>query len=197
MRKSIRGKLFLGCAWIAVGALAWAQGSGKPKPAVSSLEVALTYGAMYSNVVTGDSFWMQGGSIQVHGHFWRGLGAVADVSALHTAAINGTTVGLDLVTATFGPRYSWPLRHSSWVVFGQALAGEANGLNSSFPGVPQANSTADSLAVRVGGGVNLTLKHRFALRALDANWLRTQLPNSTTGVQNNLQIGAGIVLRTR
>jgi hypothetical protein len=36
---------------------------------------------------------------------------------------------------------------------------------------------------------------RFAMRVFEADWQRTQLPNSTTGAQNNLHLGAGLILR--
>jgi hypothetical protein len=48
----------------------------------------------------------QGGSVQMYGRFWHGLGGVADVAGLHTGSVHGSGVGLDLVTATFGPRYT-------------------------------------------------------------------------------------------
>lgn len=43
--------------------------------------------------------------------------------------------------------------------------------------------------------MNIPLEHRLSLRAMEANWVRTQLPNSTTDAQNNLRIGAGVVYR--
>lgn len=201
MCKSICGILLLAGTWVITAVNVWAQESAAPKPG-SFLEVAVTYDALYSNVVTGEQFWMQGGGVQLHGQFWRGLGVVADVAGLHTAKINGSTagldtVGLDLVTATFGPRYSWSLRRSRFVFFGQALAGEANGINSTFPGAGAAESTANSLALQLGGGATVQWKHHIAVRAFEADWLRTQLPNSTTNVQNNLRIGAGIVWRVK
>jgi len=33
------------------------------------------------------------------------------------------------------------------------------------------------------------------MRLFEADWLRTELPNTGSNVQNNLQIGAGIVIR--
>jgi hypothetical protein len=193
MPNGVCKKLFFTCLWAMAGASLWAQGSTAPKPG-STLEVALTYSASYSNVVSGQQFWMQGGGVELHGQFWRGLGAVADVTGFHAAKLASSTVGLDLVTAAFGPRYSWLLPHSRFVFFGQMLAGEANGLNSTFPGAGSATSTADGLALQVGGGMNVKLKRHIALRAFQADWLRTQLPNSTTNVQNNLRVGGGIIL---
>jgi hypothetical protein len=195
MRISNRIKVLLAGACIMAGPAAWGQqDQSSTRPTKGSLEVALVYNPLMSNVVGGNSFWMQGGSVQVHGQFWRGLGVVADVSGLHTANASASPgVGLDLVTAAFGPRYTWSPSRGRYAVFGQVLAGEANGLHSVFPAAGGANDSADSLALYVGGGVNLPLKHRFALRAIEANWLRTQLPNATTNVQNNLRLGAGLI----
>jgi hypothetical protein len=149
-----------------------------------------------ANVVGGNGFWMQGGSVQIHGQFWHGLGVVADVAGLHTASTNGSSgVGLDLVTATFGPRYTWSPSNRRYAVFGQALIGEANGMNSVFPEPAGASDSGNSLALYIGGGVNLPLKHHLALRAFEADWLRTQMPNATTKVQNSLRLGAGLMYR--
>jgi hypothetical protein len=41
--------------------------------------------------------------------------------------------------------------------------------------------------------VNLGLSHRVSLQLLQVNWLRTQLPNSSTGVQNHFGINTGVV----
>jgi len=197
MRKLIRVKVLLAGACMIAGPVVWGQGAqDSAQPTRSSLEVALVYNPLMSNLVGSDGFWMQGGSVQVHGQFWRGLGVVADVSGLHTASTGGSSgVGLDLLTATFGPRYSWSPAHRRYAVFGQALVGEANGMNSVFPNAAGANKSANSLALYVGGGVTLRLKGRLALRAFQSDWLRTQLPNATTNVQNNLRVGAGLIYR--
>ena len=99
------------------------------------LEMAVLYDALLSNVVRADRFWMQGGSIQIEGQFWHGLGAEADISGFHAQNANNAGVGLDMVTATFGPRYLWSPAHHRCSFFGHALVGEANGFDSIFPGV--------------------------------------------------------------
>jgi hypothetical protein len=196
MRNSIRGNALLVGVCMMAGLAAWGQQPQDPaKHTAASIDVAVVYNSMLTNVVVGNSFWMQGGSVQVHGQFWRGWGVVADVSGLHTANANGSGLGLDLVTVAFGPRYTWSAPHRRYALFGQVLAGETNGLNSVFPNIAGARDSASSLALYVGGGVNVPLKSRLALRALEANWLRTQLPNATTNVQNNLRLGAGLVFR--
>jgi hypothetical protein len=197
MRTSIHGSVLIAGVFMMAGVLASGQKATSAEQVNTPIDVAITYDASRANVVAGTSFWMQGGSIQMNGLFWHGLGVVADVACLHTASMNNSAVGLDMVTATFGPRYTWSKPHARYSLFGQALAGAANGLNSTFPGTPQAVTTANSIAVKLGGGVNVTLKHHIAVRAFEADWLRTQLPNSTTSVQNSLKLGAGVVLRFR
>jgi len=197
MRKLIRVEVLLAGACIMTGFAAWGQSAPSPaKQASGSIDLAVVYNPLMGNVVSGNSFWMQGGSVQVHGQFWHGLGVVADVSGLHTASTSGSSgVALDMVTATFGPRYTWSPAHSHYALFGQVLTGEANGMNSVFPNSAGATDSANSLALYVGGGVNLRLKHHLALRVLEADWLRTQMPNATTNVQNNLRLGAGLIYR--
>jgi hypothetical protein len=41
------------------------------------------------------------------------------------------------------------------------------------------------------------LTRHVSLRVIQANWLRTQMPNATTNVQNNLLLGAGVVFHSR
>lgn len=194
MRNFLSSVLLVG-AMIATPLLAQpAPTAPKPKPA-SYLEIAVTYDAARSNTAGGSSFWLQGGSVQLHAHFWHGLGAVADVAGLHQANVHSSGVGLDLVTATFGPRYTWSPAHGRFSLYGQALGGVVNGLNSVFPNPMGAETNATGTAMQLGGGVNVKLTHRVALRAIEADWLRTDLPNSTTNVQNNLRLGAGFVFR--
>jgi hypothetical protein len=52
----------------------------------------------------------------------------------------------------------------------------------------------NSFALQVGGGVDMRIAHRFAVRAIQADWIRTQFPNGVTNVQNTLRLGAGVVL---
>jgi len=181
--------------WMILAAAAWGQSSQASEPGIHSFDVALTFNASLNNNVPGDTFWMQGASAQVCGQFWRGLGVVADVGGLHTANGNGSGVGLDLVTVAFGPRYTWRPPHQRSTVFGQILAGETLGANSVFPSAAGISSGSNSLALIVGGGINIPVSRRLAVRALEADWLRTQLPNATTGVQNNLRLGAGVIFR--
>ena len=195
MRSTIRGGLLLAVACLLFGQDLWGQQNDAGSQASPRLEVAVLYDSLLSNVVRANRFWMQGGSIQIIGQLWAGLGVEADVSGLHAQNANNAGVGLDMVTATFGPRYRWPSARRRYSVFGHALVGEANGFHSAFPGAGAASSSANGLALQIGGGLDVEVNHHLSLRAFEADWLRTQLPNADTNVQNNTRLAAGAVFR--
>jgi hypothetical protein len=195
MRISIFGKLLLVGACIALGLPLRGQRYSPEMQTSSRLEVAFLYSPLLTNVVRTNQFWMEGGSVQVSGQFWRGWGVMADVSGFHTQNAGNSGVGLDMVTSTFGPRYRWSAATRRYALFGQALAGEANGFNSVFPAPGAAISSARSLALQMGGGMDVPIKSSLSLRVFEADWLRTQLPNSETNTQNNVRLAAGVVVR--
>jgi hypothetical protein len=72
----------------------------------------------------------------------------------------------------------------------------AHGFDGLFPGAGGSLSGAASArAVLAGGGLDLTIHQHIAIRAIQADYLRTQLPNGKGNEQNLLRLGAGIVLR--
>ncbi len=158
------------------------------------LDLAVTYtGERSLKANTGENFWMQGGSIQMGANVWHGWGVAADVTGTHAGSIGSSGVPVSLVTTSFGPRYRWHADRTL-SLYGQALIGEANGFRSVFPAQAGAQSGSNSFALQTGGGIDYKLSDRVALRVLDAAWLRTQLPNSTDNGQNNLRLGAGVVI---
>ena len=196
MTKMRRKALHAGvCIMVIFAAQAGAQMS-EPQ-ARGSMEVAVTYNPMLANTVGGYGLSMQGASVQVHGQFFRGWGVVADVSGMHASMLPHSMAGLDLITADFGPQYTWLPVHHRLALFGQFLVGEAFGMNSIFPSAGGVSSSANGFALQVGGGMNLPLSSHIGVRAFEADWLRTALPNSTTNVQNNLRLGVGIFFRLR
>ncbi len=190
MRRAISTMLLLG----AIAAAATAQ---KPKPAVPerNLELSFTYDATLADAITKQSFWMQGGSVQVHGQFYRNWGVVADITGLHTGNMHSSGIPLSLVTATFGARYTWRQPGRKYALFGQLLGGEAFGFHSIFPATGGALGNASSLAAQAGGGMNVDISPHIAVRAFEVDWLRSQVPNSTTNVQNSVKFGTGLVFR--
>jgi hypothetical protein len=173
-----------------------------PYPAKDHHEVdlAVTYTEQYSNLVSTPTFWHGGGSIEMSAQLSHGFGLAGNVGGTETGNAASSGVGLSLVTATFGPRYTFyhPLgaeRKKSLAIFGQGLLGQAWGFNSYFPTTSGVIRSDNSLALQVGGGADLGLTRHFGIRVFQADWVRTQLPNGTTNVQNTLRLGAGIVFR--
>lgn len=159
------------------------------------IDVAVTFIAEDSlRSATPDNFWMQGGSIELGTNTWRGLGIAANVSGTHTGAIGATTIPLSIVTTTFGPRYRWHADHRL-STYGEGLIGEANGFKSLFPTITGAQTSANSFASQAGGGLDYRVSQHIAVRAVEAAWQHTQLPNGTNNVQNDLRLGAGLILR--
>jgi hypothetical protein len=166
------------------------------------VDLAATYTTQYSNLVSTPTFWQQGGSIELSTQTYRGLGIAANITGTTTNNAADSNVGLAMVTTTFGPRYTWyrptgTAQKRSIAIFGQGLIGESHGFNSYFPSKSGVQTDYNSFALHVGGGVDFGLSRSFAIRAVQADWLRTQFPNSTTNIQNSLRLGAGIVVRLR
>jgi peptidoglycan-associated lipoprotein len=184
-----RRMLILLIAVVATGALARAQ-TGAPKS--NGVSLAITYDALGSNITNTNRFWMQGGAAELTGSFFHGFGATASVLGLHTAN-SGGGVPVNLVIATFGPSYHYGRRRVG--VFAHGLVGEADGFRGVYPQAGGATPSASSLAVVAGGGVDVGVSRHLAVRVVQADYVRTQLPNSLTNVQNSVRLGVGIVIR--
>jgi len=169
-------------------------------PGHQEVDLAVTYTVQHSNLVSNPTFWQQGGSVELSAQAYHGLGVAANITGTNVGEAANSGVGLTMVTTTFGPRYTWYRpshtgRKKSLAIFGQGLIGEAHGFNSYFPTLSRSLTDYNSFALQVGGGVDIGLSRHFAVRAIQADWLRTQFLNSTTNVQNNFRLAAGIVLR--
>lgn len=164
------------------------------------VDLAVTYTAQHSNLVSNPTFWQQGGSVELSTQTYHGLGVAANFTGTEVGSAANSGVGLDMLTTTFGPRYTWykprgASHKGSLAIFGQGLIGESHGWNSYFPSASGSQTSYNSFALQVGGGVDVGLSRHFAVRAIQADWLRTEFPNSTTNVQNSFRLAAGIVLR--
>ena len=169
-----------------------------PKTALQ--DVAITYDAVRANHNAVDNFWMQGGAAELGVRLYRRLGAAARVEGLHSAPSTANGLPISMVVVVVGPRYRLTTRGGKYAVFGEGLVGYADGFRSQFPqnSGPGTTSTqittnANTLAVEAGGGVDVRLSRKIAIRPIEASYLRTQFPNFTTNVQNSLRVGAGLV----
>jgi opacity protein-like surface antigen len=204
--RRVRRSMMATAATLLAGMLATGVAAAQAAPSGGQgarLDLAVTYDTLHTNHLIGQEFWAQGAAVELGARLYGGLGVAARAEYLHAGASSANGEPLSLVTAVFGPRYTMESRSHRYAIFGEGLVGVSNGYNSLFSlgsgPVGSANtgttSSATSLAVDVGGGLDLRVSHHLAIRAIRASYLYTQFPNTTTNVQNSLSIGAGLVFR--
>jgi len=128
-----------------------------------------------------------GGSVSIAYNAKSWLSGVADFGVYHS---NVHSEQNTLSSYLFGPKISY--HHYSQVTpFGQVLFGLARA-SVNIAGTPNGDNT---FAMSVGGGVDIRLNRRLALRPLEADYLLTRFKDGTTSAQNqnNLRVSTGVV----
>jgi hypothetical protein len=187
-----RGVVLAGILSTAI--LSWGQQHVKV-----SEDIAFTYVAERAKIVNTDCgcFWLQGGSADFAWTFTHGLGVAANLTGVHAGDI-GTGLQLDKVLFAVGPRYTyspktWPgHRIGAASIFGEGLFGGVHGFNTTFPSPNGPLGAASSFAMVFGGGVDLHITKHIGIRAVEGDYIRTNLPNGATGEQNDLRLASGI-----
>ena len=108
----------------------------------------------------------------------RGFGVVAELSGQYTTNRN-------LRDVAAGPQFLYS--RGKMMFFAHVLFGEARSLVQA--GGPQEDS---SRVTTLGGGLDYSISPRFAVRAVQVDYLRTNLFNTT---QDNLRFSTGLVYR--
>jgi outer membrane protein OmpA-like peptidoglycan-associated protein len=164
-------------------------------PSTSHFDLAMGYNLVRANAPPADCgcFTMNGGFVAGQANLSPWLGVAGEFSAGHASDIS--SLGQDLTLSTFmaGPRISW--NHYRYAPFGEFLVGGAHGGDSYFPSSLSSATSANTFAYAAGGGLDVNLNQRFGVRVFDARFLHTSLPNGVNGIQRQLQIEAGLVLR--
>jgi peptidoglycan-associated lipoprotein len=162
-------------------------------------DAAATYHWVHTNAGPGQCgcFGLNGaglsGSWNVHGP-WS---VVADASSEFTSSASSTGNSLTLTSFMGGARFQLPepwlrhIRRHKPQPFGQVLVGvaHAGGIEAGV------GDGTNKFAARVGGGIDVPLGSRFAIRVIQIDYFPTTFANATNDHQNNLMISAGIVYR--
>ena len=136
-------------------------------------------------------FGLNGGFVETAVRIDNTVSAVGEGTFSHANDISALGQNLTLSTFEVGPRVT--LRGHTLAPFGQALFGVAHGADSFFPEGGTFATSATSFGYSLGGGVDVNLTRRFAIRALQAEFTHTSFPNGTVNDdQRHLFIGAGI-----
>jgi outer membrane protein OmpA-like peptidoglycan-associated protein/opacity protein-like surface antigen len=138
-------------------------------------------------------FDMNGGFVFGSFHLNDWLAIEGEFTGGHSGNIGPLGQDLTLTTFTGGPRFSYRYHH--FTPYGEALVGGAHGSDSYFPSLNSSSPSATSFAFSTGGGLDYYLTPRFSIRTFDVQYLRTSFPNAASNEQNQLMIGAGVVIK--
>ena len=135
-----------------------------------------------------ETFNGNGGGVQFEYNANRWLGVVGDMAGYGaTATTNGALVG-GAFTYLVGPRVNF--RRDKVTPFVQTLFG---GIWTTA-GIGSSGST-NNFAMTAGGGVDIKVSSHVSIRPVQAEYFMTKIPDNLNNRQNNLRIGAGIVVR--
>jgi outer membrane immunogenic protein len=135
-----------------------------------------------------ETFNGNGGGVQLEYNANNWLGVVGEMAGYGaTATTNGALVG-GAFTYLLGPRVNF--RHGKVTPFVQTLFGgiwTTNGIGNS----PSENN----FAMTAGGGIDFKVSKHVSVRPIQAEYFMTKIPNGLNDRQDNLRLGAGIVVR--
>jgi len=176
--------------------VAWAQGQqpSSPRALWSSTDLALTFTTEDAKVTPGgSSFWLNGGSLEGATSFAHGFGFAANMTVEHASKF---TPGLDLGETILmaGPRYTYHRgsKHESRI-FAEALAGEVRASGDIFPTSKGASDKSNAFSWQAGGGWDISITKHIAVRAIEADYVRTYLPNNGNNTQDHIRLAVGVV----
>jgi opacity protein-like surface antigen len=128
-----------------------------------------------------------GGQLEYNAKNW--LGVVGDLSGFYaTSTGNGAFAGAFL-PYLLGPRVKFT--HGKFTPFVQTLLGGVR----TTDGIAQSTGTENNFAMTAGGGIDIKVSRQVSVRPIQAEYFMTKIPDGLNNRQDNLRIGAGVVLR--
>jgi outer membrane immunogenic protein len=177
-----------------IGAATAAVGQSKPNTTFLSGDAAVTYHWVRTNAQPGacGCFDLNGGGISGSWNIRPRLAAVAEIGVEHTS--NGPSGNsLTLTSYLAGARYLLPQPRLGGDHAPQPFAQLLLGGGHAGGGIAGAGDASNAFVSRVGGGIDLPVRSRFAVRIIQVDYYLTQFANSTNNHQNNLLLGGGVV----
>jgi outer membrane immunogenic protein len=128
-----------------------------------------------------------GGQLEYNANRW--LGVVGDLGGFYaTSGGNGSFAG-GVFTYLAGPRVNF--RRGKFTPFVQALFGGVH----TTDGIAQSTGGQDHFAMTAGGGIDFKVSRHVSVRPIQAEYFMTKIPDGLNNRQDNLRLGAGIVVR--
>jgi outer membrane immunogenic protein len=185
----------LAVAAVSIPASCLAQ-TASPEHANPAVEVALNYAWVHTNAPPGGCgcFPMNGGGADAAYAIRKSsLSVVADLSVVTQSNVDSTGNSLTLTSFTGGLRYR--VGRGAWQPFGEVLAGGAHASGNFAPySIASPTNAGLAFAANVGGGLDRRLNSHWSLRLVQADYYVTTFGNRSNNHQNNVRLGAGIVV---
>lgn len=161
-------------------------------------ELAAGYHYFRANIVPScGCFNAHGGSASfaVNVNHWFGI--AAEFGAVRAGDVQSSGRDLTIFTYQAGPRFS--IRRSERATpYFHALFGGGRASGSLYD-VPLPGRTGtgpdSSWALTLGGGLDVKVRERVALRLVQVDWVHTRFHNGANNQQHNLRVTAGVVFR--
>lgn len=165
------------------------------------ITLAVTYSGEQGRIASSNCgcFWFQGAGGDASVLSWHGLGFAANISGGRASDIT-PGVSLTKINFLFGPRYTWQAKgwkvaRQSPSIFGEFLPGAAHAYGTVIPESSAPASKATAFSYRAGGGADLWLSSHFGLRAIELDYVYSQLPNNGNSTQDDFRVATGFVWR--
>ena len=159
--------------------------------------LTMTYKLAKISMTTDHDFGLRGGAVDAT--YWlntsKRFGVALNVNGETSTNIE-PKINLNQITFVAGPRVVLARSNRNMLrVYAEALAGSVYAFDSVFPtsGVPK--SSATSVALQTGGGIDLKPRKYFGIRLLEVDYIMTHLPNNADTYQGDLRIASGLILR--
>ena len=171
-------------------------------PSQRPIDLGFTYSQERSKFVgysPSDDFTLHGATVDAGIGIWHGLGVALAGNGLAATNLRNS-IDIHQISLMAGPRYTYNFGHitpTAWNrhfgVFVDGKAGYTFATSGLFPsGTNGLTSNAAGLTYSGGGGINLTVYHRFDFRVAQLEYVQTHLPNGGSNQQNNLRFSTGI-----
>ena len=154
-------------------------------------ELFLGYSYVHFSVGSGHTpADLNGGSASFAYNFNHYLGLVGDFGGYHAGDYSNASIDGNIESFLVGPRLSYR-NDTRWTPFAQVLIGGAHG---SATGA----GSATGFSMTAGGGLDLGLNRRFAIRLFQLEYFMTRLSPSGSIIaktENDARASAGLVIR--
>jgi outer membrane immunogenic protein len=191
MRKPIEAIMLFGITLV-LGCLSLPHAAAQNAPGI---EVGIDYNYVRTNGPPGGCgcFSMNGGDGWIAFKFAHSLAAVGQVAVQHASNI-GVSADLTFTSYLFGPRYSRAVTKRI-VPFAQVLFGGTHADGSLAPGSAGVMGSPNSFAMTAGGGLDVGVSRRLAIRPAEVEYFLTRFANGVNDHQNNFRFSSGVVFR--